>query len=218
MASITEILSEEKLREFGLHIASPRVSRYMRPYVEQVNGANIFPLSFILRRIHLLGKVLNEYNPNEVLVYSSHPNAENALDSFKQLTGVNTVFKRVLPGILSNPQLSSNTGVVLLMDIMRGRPEVFHMANPQRSVSITEEDFKNEARLALEASKQHIPVYSGCNSNAILEHVDYIVPFNTFNTRAIGVFYYLLARAYLLAANKITPSDLLPLPLESFFY
>ncbi|MFP3224886.1 MAG: 30S ribosomal protein S2, partial [Nitrososphaeria archaeon] len=151
------------------------------------DGLNILDLSKILSRIEIAGKFLSRYDPKKVLVYSTREAAFTPITKFAELTGVNYVLGRLLPGTLTNPYLPAykNVDVVLIVD-----PAV-------------------DKQAIEEAIRVNIPVVAICDTNNVCNFVDLIIPGNNRGRKSLAMIFWLLARSYLINSGAMQPNEVM---------
>jgi small subunit ribosomal protein S2 len=206
------VMTEEVLRSSGIHLGSKYRTQYMSDFVDSVSeqGFSIFNLEKILNRVDVAGRFLAHFNPKNVMVYAAakdneggtRPQFVEPLQRMAELTGFCAITGRFMPGSFTNPKFSGHRDfeVVLLSDPM-----------------IDGRDKDGNLRKALlEAQGSGIPVVSICNSDAVVDYIDLVVPGNNRGNRAIATLYYLITRAVLLERGTIKPEDTLKYTLQEF--
>ncbi len=180
-------LTESALIASGIRIGTNVATKHMKQFVarRREDGLNILDLNKILSRIEIAGKFLSRYDPKRVLVYSTREAAFTPISKFAELTGVNYVLGRLLPGTLTNPYLPDykNVDIVLIVD-----PAV-------------------DKQAIEEAVRVNIPVVAICDTNNVCNFVDLIVPGNNRGRKSLAMIFWLLARSYLINSGAMQPNE-----------
>lgn len=173
------------------------VSRDMTSFVTEItpNGNPIMDINTVLSRLEIAGKFIAQAGSKPIL-YATDSRFENALKAFNSATLVPSIFKRFVPGTLTNTELKyyQDAGILIVSDPSNGVPTKIGQVPT------------GDARAIQEASTQGIPIVAICNTNASLKDVDFCIPANNVGPRAIATTFYLLARSILLATGYLKSS------------
>jgi small subunit ribosomal protein S2 len=193
---ISSQLTEGALIASGIRIGTNVATKHMKPFISRTreDGLNILDLGKTLSRIEVAGKFLSRFDPKKVMIYTSREAAFTPVSKFAELTGVNLVTGRLLPGTLTNPYLPEykNVDVVMLVD-----PAV-------------------DKQAIEEAIRINIPVVAVCDSNNVTTYVDLIIPANNRGRKSLAMIFWLLARSYLISAGTLSPEEPMKYTPEDF--
>ncbi len=189
-------LTESALIASGIRIGTNVATKHMKPFIarRREDGLNILDLTKILSRIEVAGKFLSRYDPKKVLVYSSREAAFTPIIKFAQLTGVNYVLGRLLPGTLTNPYLPAYKDVEVVM--------VVDPAVDRQAIE--------------EAIRVNLPVVAICDTNNVCNYVDLIIPGNNRGRKSLAMIFWLLARSYLIHSGALQPTEPMKLTPADF--
>jgi ribosomal protein S2 len=113
-------------------------------------------------------------------IYSSNPASK-----FAELTGVNIVKGRFVPGTMTNMTVKG------FME-----PKLIMVCDP-----------KGEHEALVESAKNGVPVIGLCDTDNETKFVDLIVPINNKGKRSLALIFYILAREVMMAQGKIKAYD-----------
>lgn len=189
-------LSERALMASGIRIGTNVITKHMRQYIERTreDGLNIIDGNKIQSHIEIAGKFLARFDPKRVMLYSSREAAQVPIEKFSELTGVNYVLGRFLPGTLTNPQLPNYRDVDAVMVI----------------------DPAIDVQAIHEAIKTNIPVIAICDTNNVTSYVDLVIPANNRGRKALATLFWLLTRSYLIHQGTLSPQDPMKYTPEEF--
>lgn len=181
------LLPQDKYLEAGLHIGTRFKTIDMRPFIfkRRDDGLFILDLRKIDERIRLAAKILGKYRPEEVMVVASRLYSANAAGKFANLTGVDIMKGRFIPGTMTNVKLK-----------IFKEPKIMLVCDP-----------KGEQEAVREASKMGIPIIALCDTDNYTAFVDLVVPTNNKGRKALAMVFYLLTRELLMSQGKITGYD-----------
>jgi ribosomal protein S2 len=77
-------------------------------------------------------------------------------------------------------------------------------------------DPKGERQAVVEAGNVGIPTIGLCDTDNVTMFIDWVVPCNNKGRRSLALIFYLLAREYLMARNKIASYDEFTTQLTAF--
>lgn len=206
---LPKTLSEDVLRSTGIHIGLKSCTKDMTPYVfsrTPQEGFYLFNIPQTLEKINVAGKLIANTRRQNVVIYGAQLNHLNAINVFSQETGVHGFTGKLVAGTFSNPLLPNYTDVELLV-----------VTDPQnRRPTKPYQDLRYDARVLQEARSLGIPIIGICDTDAVTEFVDIVIPANNKGSRAIATVFYLLTRAVLIASNSLKPEQELPYSIADY--
>ncbi|MCX8197133.1 MAG: 30S ribosomal protein S2 [Candidatus Micrarchaeota archaeon] len=190
------LIKQETYLEAGIHIGTKLKTIDMNQFVYRMrnDGLYVLDLRKIDERLRLAGKLLGNYEPSEILVVASRTYSGNAASVFSALTGIKVFQGRFIPGLFTN---------VAREDFVE--PKILLICDP-----------KGERQAVIEAGKVGIPTIGLCDTDNVTMFIDWIVPCNNKGRRSLALIFFLLAREYLMAKNKISSYDEFTTPLSAF--
>lgn len=195
---LPKTLSGDALKATGIHLGiKGMVSKDMARFVTEItpNGNPIMDIDTIISRLEAAGKFIAFSGEGQEgvkpVLYATDARFENALEAFNRATDIPTVYKRFLPGTLTNSQLPSyvDASILIVSDPTNGVPKKENQPPT------------GDCRAMQEASKEGIPVVAICDTNATFDNVDFCIPANNYGVRSIATIFYLLARSVLMASG-----------------
>jgi small subunit ribosomal protein S2 len=167
------LLERETYLANGVHIGTKSQHNDMKDYIFHVkkNQLAVLNLEDTDKQTRKAAKKLAEYNPEDVLVVGRKEEATKALDEFSNVTGVDSVIGRFMPGTLTNPESDSFT-----------EPELVIVTDPE-----------TDAQAIVEAEQTNKYVIAIADSENELEGVDMAIPANNKSAKSLGLVYYLIA-------------------------
>ena len=167
----------------GIHIGTKFRTKYMDQFIYKTrpDGLAILNLQKIDDRIKIAANFLSKYAPEDILAVSRRENGWKAIKKYGEVTGIKFFAGRYPPGILTNPNLDSyiEPEVLLVTD-----------AGPDRNA-------------IADAVKMGLPVVALCDTNNQCNNIDLVIPLNNKGKKSIGLFFYIMAREYLLGRGII---------------
>ncbi|MEM4554739.1 MAG: 30S ribosomal protein S2 [Candidatus Anstonellaceae archaeon] len=190
------LIKQEAYLEAGIHIGTKLKTVDMRQFIYKMrnDGLYVLDLRKIDERLRLAAKMLGRYEPEEILVVASRTYSGNAASVFSALTGIKVFQGRFIPGLFTN---------VAREDFVE--PKLLLVCDP-----------KGEKQAVIEAGKVGIPIIGLCDTDNVTMFIDWVVPCNNKGRRSLALIFYLLAREYLMAKNKIGSYDEFTTPLSAF--
>lgn len=181
------LLPQDRYLEAGLHIGTRFKTIDMKPFIfkKRDDGLYILDLRKIDERIRIAAKILGRYKPGDVMVVASRLYSANAAGKFANLTGVDIMKGRFIPGTMTNVKLK-----------VFKEPKIMLVCDP-----------KGEAEAIMEAAKMGIPIIALCDTDNYTAFVDLVVPTNNKGRKALAMVFYLLTRELMMSQGKITSYD-----------
>ncbi len=190
------IVASDVYLKSGIHIATKFKTKYMEQFIYKTrpDGLSVLNLQKIDERLKLLVKFLAQYEPEDILVVSRRENGWKPVKKFSKLTGVKAFAGRYPPGILTNPNLETymEAKIMLVTDSWPDR---------------------NAIKDALLVG---IPVIALCDTNNQANNIDLVIPCNNKGKKSLGLIFYILAKEFLKARNKLTAVEEDKIKLEDF--
>ncbi len=171
------LVPNEEYLKAGIHIGTKFKTKFMEEFIYKTrpDGLSVLNVQKIDERIKLMGRLLGNYKPEDILVVSRRENGWLPVKMFGKFTGAKIFAGRYPPGTLTNPRLRNymEPKIVLVTD-----------AWPDRNVI---ED----------ALKVGIPIIALCDTNNQANNIDLVVPCNNKGKKSLGLLFYILTREYL---------------------
>jgi small subunit ribosomal protein S2 len=190
------LIAQDIYLKAGMHIGTKFKTKYMEKFIYKTrpDGLSVLNLQKIDERIKNAIILLNNYEPEEILIVSRRENGWDSLKIFAQQTGIKYFAGRYPPGVMTNPSLINfiEPKVLLVTD-----------AWPDRNA-------------IQDALKIGIPVIALCDTNNQTNNIDLVVPCNNKGKKSLGLFFYILTREYLRNRGKLGKDEELSIPLEDF--
>ncbi len=199
----TSEFAEVKLIDFstylvnGVHIGTRQKTGHMQKYIYRTrpDGLYILDVRKTDARIEIAAKFIARYDPSQVVAVSARQYGQFPVKKFGEVTRINTIIGRFIPGTFTNPKYP---GFI--------EPELVIISDP----------LADEQPLT-EAAQVGIPVIALCDSDNETTNVDLVIPTNNKGRKALALVYWLLARQVLMARGEITsdkPFELTPQDFE----
>ena len=168
------LIDREDYLAHGVHIGTKSQHNDMEDYIFHVkkNQLAVLNLEDTDKQIRKAAEKLAEYEPEDILVVGRKEEAKEALDEFANVTGVDSVIGRFMPGTLTNPESDSFR-----------EPELILVTDPE-----------TDAQAIVEAQQTNKYVIGIADSENELEGVDMAIPANNKSAKSLGMVYYLLSR------------------------
>ena len=190
------LVPQDTYLKSGIHIGTKFRTKYMAPFIYKTrpDGLSVLNLQKIDARIRLAANVISHYEPNDILIVSKRENGWKAVKAFHNATGSQIFAGRYPPGILTNSRLANyiEAKIILVTDSWPDRNAIN------------------------DAMQVGIPVIALCDTNNQSNNIDLVVPCNNKGKKSLGLFFYLLAREYLLARGTIKKEEEMPVKLDDF--
>ncbi|KAI8329910.1 ribosomal protein S2, flavodoxin-like domain-containing protein [Blakeslea trispora] len=181
------------------HIGTKNVNTRMAPYVHKrrADGINLINIGKTWEKLILAARVIASIeNPQDIVVVSARPYGHRAALKFARYIGCEAIVGRYTPGTFTN--------------------YITRSFREPRLVICT--DPRSDFQAVLEASYVNIPVISLADTDASLKYIDVAIPTNNKGKHAIGLIYWLLARAVLRLRGNLDYSTPWDVMVDMFFY
>jgi small subunit ribosomal protein S2 len=180
-------VKQEVFLEAGVHIGTKIRTSDMREFIfkRRDDGLYILDLRKSAEKLMQAAKVIAKHKPEEVTVVASRVYSSNPATRFAELTGVNLIKGRFIPGTMTNMNV-------------RGfmEPRLLLVCDP-----------KGEHEALVESAKNGVPVIGLCDTDNETKFIDLIVPINNKGKRSLALIFYILSREVMVAQGKIKSYD-----------
>ncbi|KAI8980417.1 ribosomal protein S2, flavodoxin-like domain-containing protein [Pilobolus umbonatus] len=181
------------------HIGAKNANVRMAPYIykRRSDGINLINLGKTWEKLILAARIIATIeNPQDIVVVSARQYGHRAALKFARYIGAEAVVGRFTPGTFTNYITRSFR-----------EPRLIICTDP-----------RSDFQAILEASYVNIPVISLADTDAILKYVDVAIPTNNKGKHAIGLIYWLLARAVLRLRGVLDYETAWDVMVDMFFY
>jgi small subunit ribosomal protein S2 len=180
-------VKQEVFLEAGVHIGTKIRTSDMRDFIfkRRDDGLFILDLRKSAEKLMHAAKVIAKYRPEEVGVVASRVYSSNPASRFAELTGVNLLRGRFVPGTMTNMNVSG------FME-----PRLLLVCDP-----------KGEHEALVESAKNGVPVIGLCDTDNETKFIDLVVPINNKGKRSLALIFFILAREVMMAQGKIKSYD-----------
>ncbi|KAI9491616.1 ribosomal protein S2, flavodoxin-like domain-containing protein [Zychaea mexicana] len=181
------------------HIGTKNATTRMTPYVykRRADGIHILNLGKTWEKLILAARVIATIeNPADICVVSARPYGHRAALKFAKYIGAEAIVGRFTPGTFTNYNTRSFR-----------EPRLIITTDP-----------RTDFQAIKEASYVNIPVISLADSDSQLQFVDVAVPTNNKGKHALGLIYWLLARAVLRLRGTLDYETAWDVMVDMFFY
>ncbi|KAI9477835.1 MAG: ribosomal protein S2, flavodoxin-like domain-containing protein, partial [Benjaminiella poitrasii] len=181
------------------HIGTKNANIRMAPYIykRRADGINLINIGKTWEKLILAARVIAAIeNPQDIVVVSARPYGHRAALKFAKYIGAEAIVGRFTPGTFTN--------------------YITRSFREPRLVICT--DPRSDFQAILEASYVNIPVISLADTDAALKFVDVAIPTNNKAKHAIGLIYWLLARAVLRLRGTLDYTTPWEVMVDMFFY
>ena len=191
------LVNLELYLQSGIHIGTKLRTGDMREYVYKRRKDKIYIMDIdkINERIQYAINFITKYPPEEIVIVATRTYAENAAKKLAELVGgVEVISKRFIPGTFTNPELPyfKEPSLVIVCD-PRGEKEAIR-----------------------EANMMNIPVLALLDTENSAKGIDFVVPMNNKGRKSLSLFFWILAREFLLKQGKISSYDKFKTPISAF--
>ncbi len=176
-------VKQEVFLEAGVHIGTKIRTNDMREYIfkRRDDGLFILDLRKSAERLMDAAKIISKHQPEEVTVVASRVYSSNPATRFAELTGVNLIKGRFVPGTMTNMNVSG------FME-----PKLILVCDP-----------KGEHEALVESAKNGVPVIGLCDTDNETKFIDLVVPINNKGKRSLALIFFILSREVMLSQGKI---------------
>ncbi|KAI8888925.1 ribosomal protein S2 [Backusella circina FSU 941] len=181
------------------HIGTKNATSHMKPYVfkRRSDGVNIINIGKTWEKLVLAARVLAAIeNPQDIVIVSARPYGHRAALKFAKYIGAEAVVGRFTPGTFTN--------------------YITRSFREPRLVVCT--DPHSDFQAIKEASYVNMPVISLCDTDSLLHYVDVAIPTNNKGKHALGLIYWLFARAVLRLRGTLEYGAPWDVMVDMFFY
>jgi small subunit ribosomal protein S2 len=188
------LMTDAEYKSSGMYIGMKQRTAQMREFIYKIrpDGLSLLDIEKIDQRVRSAAKFIAR--SKKVIVIARKNIAHEPVKKFGELTGVDVIVGRFMPGTLTNPSYKKFTeaDVVLIMD-----PESDYQA-------------------LKEAVDARIPVIGVCDSYNDTKNVDLVIPCNNKGPRSIVTLFWLLARETMKEKGQIKSDDEFTQKIEDF--
>lgn len=180
-------VKQEVFLEAGVHIGTKIRTSDMRQYIfkRRDDGLYILDLRKSAEKLMQAAKVIAKHRPEEVTVVASRVYSSNPATRFAELTGVNLIKGRFVPGTMTNMNVKG------FME-----PRLLLVCDP-----------KGEHEALVESAKNGVPVIGLCDTDNETKFIDLVVPINNKGKRSLALIFFILSREVMMAQGKIKAYD-----------
>ncbi len=180
-------VKQELFLESGVHIGTKIRTNDMRHFIfkRRDDGLYILDLRQSADKIMEAAAMINKFKPEEVSVVASRIYSSNPATRFAQLTGVNVIKGRYVPGTMTNIQYQRFI-----------EPKLIIVCDP-----------KGERQALNESKKTGVMVIGFCDTDNETKNIDLVVPVNNKGKRSLALVFYILAREVMMHQGTIKSYD-----------
>ncbi|MBI5223680.1 30S ribosomal protein S2 [Candidatus Micrarchaeota archaeon] len=177
-------VKQDVFLEAGVHIGTKIRTNDMKEFIfkRRDDGLYILDLRKTVDRLMAATKLLSKYKPEEVMIVASRVYSGNPAAKFAQLTGVNIIKGRFVPGTMTNMTYKGFT-----------EPRIIFVCDP-----------KGEREAIAESARNGVPVIALCDTDNETKFIDVVIPINNKGKRSLALIFYVMAREMLMAQGKIS--------------
>ena len=190
------LLPAETYLKSGIHIGTKFRTKYMDPFIYKArsDGLSVLNLQKIDERIKIAANFLVQFESKDILIVSRRENGWKPVKAFNKATGIKVFAGRYPPGMMTNPQLDiyQEFKILLVTDSWPDRNAI------------------------MDAVRMGVPVIALCDTNNQSNNIDLVVPCNNKGKKSLGLFFWILAREYLLRKGAIQSPDEFTATVEEF--
>jgi len=189
-------IPEETYMTSGVHIGTRQKTSDIKSFIYKVrnDGLYIIDVKKTDERIKTAAKLLNKYDPKDVLIVSIRQYGQKPIKKFGEHTGIQVLDGRFRPGTLTNPNAKGFL-----------EPSLLIVTDPLA-----------DQQALHEAENIGIPVIGLCDTNNETKFLDIAIPSNNKGRRALALVYWLLTRELLKEKGKIKTYDDFKPTVEDF--
>jgi small subunit ribosomal protein S2 len=180
----------------GLHIGTQQKTGDMEKYIFRIrsDGLYVLDINQTNDRIAAAAKFLSKYDPDDILVVATRQYGQAPVKKFAELIGCKSIPGRFIPGTLTNPNYAKFI-----------EPKVIVVTDP-----------RSDSQAIIESKQIGVPVVALCDTENLLNTVDFAIPVNNKGRKAIALVYWLLARQILLERGTISDIEELDVDATDF--
>ncbi len=180
-------VKQEVFLEAGVHIGTKIRTSDMREFIfkRRDDGLFILDLRKSAEKLMQAARVIAKHQPEEVTVVASRVYSSNPATRFAELTGVNLIKGRFVPGTMTNMNVKG------FME-----PRLLLVCDP-----------KGEHEALVESAKNGVPVIGLCDTDNETKFIDLVVPINNKGKRSLALIFFILSREVMVAQGKIKGYD-----------
>ncbi len=180
-------VKQEMFLEAGVHIGTKIRTNDMRKFIfkRRDDGLYILDLRQSAERIMEAAKLISEYKPEDVTVVASRVYSSNPATRFSNLTGVNVIKGRYVPGTMTNIQYKKFI-----------EPKLMIVCDP-----------KGERQALAESRKTGVKIIGFCDSDNETSNIDLVIPVNNKGKRSLALVFYILTRELMMSQGTIKSYD-----------
>jgi small subunit ribosomal protein S2 len=180
-------VKQEMFLEAGVHIGTKIRTNDMRKFIfkRRDDGLYILDLRQSAERIMEAAKLISEYKPEDVTVVASRVYSSNPATRFSNLTGVNVIKGRYVPGTMTNIQYKKFI-----------EPKLMIVCDP-----------KGERQALAESRKTGVKIIGFCDSDNETNNIDLVIPVNNKGKRSLALVFYIMTRELMMAQGTIKSYD-----------
>ncbi len=180
-------VKQEMFLEAGVHIGTKIRTNDMRKFIfkRRDDGLYILDLRQSAERIMEAAKLISGYKPEDVTVVASRIYSSNPATRFSNLTGVNVIKGRYVPGTMTNIQYKKFI-----------EPKLMIVCDP-----------KGERQALAESRKTGVKIIGFCDSDNETNNIDLVIPVNNKGKRSLALVFYIMTRELMMAQGTIKSYD-----------
>ncbi|MFT4312946.1 MAG: 30S ribosomal protein S2 [Candidatus Woesearchaeota archaeon] len=192
----TKLVPTDMYLKTGIHVGTKFKTKHMKKFIYKTrpDGLSVLDVEQIDERIQLALQLLRQYEPKDILVVSRRENGWKPVKLLEAMTGMRVFAGRYPPGILTNSNLEDfiEAKIMVVVDAWADRNAVS------------------------DAIKRGIPVIALCDTNNQCNNIDFVVPCNNKGRKSLGLFFYLLARDYMIAKGLAQKEEDMQYKMDDF--
>jgi small subunit ribosomal protein S2 len=180
-------VKQDVFLEAGVHIGTKIRTSDMREFIfkRRDDGLFILDLRKSAEKLMQAARVIAKHKPEEVTVVASRVYSSNPATRFAEMTGVNLIKGRFVPGTMTNMNVKG------FME-----PRLILVCDP-----------KGEHEALVESARNGVPVIGLCDTDNETKFIDLVVPINNKGKRSLALIFYILTREVMIAQGKIKSYD-----------
>ena len=190
------LVSEDIYLTSGVHIGTQQKSKDMKNFIFKVRSDGLYVLDVKQTdgRLRIAAKFIAKYAPDSIVVVSARQYGQKPVKVFSKAIGATAIAGRLIPGIMTNPNLPDYV-----------EPELLIVTDPSA-----------DQQALREALNIGIPIVGLCDANNETKYVDYVIPTNNKGRRALATIYWLLTREILKVRGALASDADFKMVIEDF--